>query len=230
MIPARCIVFFVGRKCSKCMHMHLLNITMEPHLCICIFSTLLGPICTEAVSCTCYLNCLKKKEQLFLRWMVGTLSQKDFLGKTHIRFTEKSGTLAGHRIFGGRVLLLKKPQKSLQSGRSRRFFFNFWDGSGLHDETRHQWNLDISCKDDTHACSHLTANLYCLTMAASAGRSCYDAWCTLADMEEVPLVEAEPSIAWKLLKQAITTGQFITTSAEVTPNGGLVRESLPKWP
>ena len=25
-------------------------------------------------------------------------------------------------------------------------------------------------------------------------------------------------------------GQFITTSAEVTPNGGLVRESFPKWP
>ena len=25
-------------------------------------------------------------------------------------------------------------------------------------------------------------------------------------------------------------GQFITTSAEVTPNGGLVRESPPKWP
>ena len=24
--------------------------------------------------------------------------------------------------------------------------------------------------------------------------------------------------------------QFITTSAEVTPNGGLVRESPPKWP
>ena len=28
----------------------------------------------------------------------------------------------------------------------------------------------------------------------------------------------------------ITSGQFITTSAEVTPNGGLVRESPPKWP
>ena len=27
-----------------------------------------------------------------------------------------------------------------------------------------------------------------------------------------------------------TSGQFITTSAEVTPNGGLVRESPPKWP
>ena len=26
------------------------------------------------------------------------------------------------------------------------------------------------------------------------------------------------------------SGQFITTSAEVTPNGGLVRESSPKWP
>ena len=26
------------------------------------------------------------------------------------------------------------------------------------------------------------------------------------------------------------SGQFITTSAEVTPNGGLVRESPPKWP
>ena len=26
------------------------------------------------------------------------------------------------------------------------------------------------------------------------------------------------------------SGQFITTSAEVTPNGGLVRESTPKWP
>ena len=25
------------------------------------------------------------------------------------------------------------------------------------------------------------------------------------------------------------SGQFITTSAEVTPNGGLVRESPPKW-
>ena len=79
MIPARCIVFFlvVGRKC---MQMHLLNITMEPHLCLCIFSTLLSPICTEAVSWTCYLNCLKKKEQLFLRWMVGTLSQKRSFG------------------------------------------------------------------------------------------------------------------------------------------------------
>ena len=28
----------------------------------------------------------------------------------------------------------------------------------------------------------------------------------------------------------IESGQFITTSAEVTPNGGLVRESPPKWP
>ena len=28
----------------------------------------------------------------------------------------------------------------------------------------------------------------------------------------------------------IKSGQFITTSAEVTPNGGLVRESPPKWP
>ena len=28
----------------------------------------------------------------------------------------------------------------------------------------------------------------------------------------------------------IDSGQFITTSAEVTPNGGLVRESPPKWP
>ena len=28
----------------------------------------------------------------------------------------------------------------------------------------------------------------------------------------------------------ILSGQFITTSAEVTPNGGLVRESPPKWP
>ena len=26
------------------------------------------------------------------------------------------------------------------------------------------------------------------------------------------------------------SGQIITTSAEVTPNGGLVRESPPKWP
>ena len=26
------------------------------------------------------------------------------------------------------------------------------------------------------------------------------------------------------------SGQFRTTSAEVTPNGGLVRESPPKWP
>ena len=28
----------------------------------------------------------------------------------------------------------------------------------------------------------------------------------------------------------ILSGQFITTSAEVTPNGGLVRESPQKWP
>ena len=28
----------------------------------------------------------------------------------------------------------------------------------------------------------------------------------------------------------ILSGQFIATSAEVTPNGGLVRESPPKWP
>ena len=27
-----------------------------------------------------------------------------------------------------------------------------------------------------------------------------------------------------------SSGQFITTSAEVTPNGGLVRESPQKWP
>ena len=27
-----------------------------------------------------------------------------------------------------------------------------------------------------------------------------------------------------------TSGQFIATSAEVTPNGGLVRESPAKWP
>ena len=26
------------------------------------------------------------------------------------------------------------------------------------------------------------------------------------------------------------SGQFITTSAKVTPNGGLVREFPPKWP
>ena len=29
---------------------------------------------------------------------------------------------------------------------------------------------------------------------------------------------------------SLYSGQFITTSAEVTPNGGLVRESPPKWP
>ena len=32
------------------------------------------------------------------------------------------------------------------------------------------------------------------------------------------------------LSFAYCSGQFITTSAEVTPNGGLVRESPPKWP
>ena len=31
-------------------------------------------------------------------------------------------------------------------------------------------------------------------------------------------------------KNQHVSGQFITTSAEVTPNGGLVRESPPKWP
>ena len=30
--------------------------------------------------------------------------------------------------------------------------------------------------------------------------------------------------------EGIASGQFITTSAEVTPNGGLVRESPLKWP
>ena len=34
----------------------------------------------------------------------------------------------------------------------------------------------------------------------------------------------------KLFLAKKSSGQFITTSAEVTPNGGLVRESPPKWP
>ncbi len=32
------------------------------------------------------------------------------------------------------------------------------------------------------------------------------------------------------VQRCIQSGQFITTSAEVTPSGGLVRESPPKWP
>ena len=35
---------------------------------------------------------------------------------------------------------------------------------------------------------------------------------------------------WFNCFQLKISGQFITTSAEVTPNGGLVRESPPKWP
>ena len=34
----------------------------------------------------------------------------------------------------------------------------------------------------------------------------------------------------RLTPTSYKSGQFITTSAEVTPNGGLVRESPPKWP
>ncbi len=36
--------------------------------------------------------------------------------------------------------------------------------------------------------------------------------------------------ASKARGRCILSGKFIATSAEVTPNGGLVRESPPKWP
>ena len=35
---------------------------------------------------------------------------------------------------------------------------------------------------------------------------------------------------WVVCGGGYISGQFITTSAEVTPNGGLGRESPPKWP
>ena len=39
-----------------------------------------------------------------------------------------------------------------------------------------------------------------------------------------------PTKETSCVEDVTESGQFITTSAEVTANGGLVRESPPKWP
>ena len=54
--------------------------------------------------------------------------------------------------------------------------------------------------------------------------------CGLSWSEELQLLASggnEGNVPWD---KTWGSGQFITTSAEVTPNGGLVRESPPKWP
>ena len=46
------------------------------------------------------------------------------------------------------------------------------------------------------------------------------------DWSNATTTSGEGTETWCFFKP----GQFMTTSAEVTPNGGLVRESPPKWP